>query len=129
MYRTARQVGQHGEAHARTFLEERGYRILATNYRCPHGEIDIVAADGNAVVFVEVRTRRSRAYGPPEESLTAAKRHRLVATAEHYLQRHALTPTWRIDVVAMEVDARGAVRRMVQVTDAVTGDDLGNPVA
>ena len=73
------ETGRRGEAYARRMMEERGYRILATNYRSPHGEIDIVAADGRGIVFVEVRARRSRAYGPPEESLTPAKRRHLVA--------------------------------------------------
>ena len=118
------ETGRRGEAYARRMMEERGYRILATNYRSPHGEIDIVAADGRGIVFVEVRARRSRAYGPPEESLTPAKRRHLVATAEHYVGACGVTGPWRIDLIAVEMDGRGVVRRASVVENAVTGDDL-----
>ena len=59
-------------------LERRGYVIRQRNYRCPVGEMDIVAEDGDCLVFVEVRTRRGREYSTPEESITAAKQVKLV---------------------------------------------------
>lgn len=128
MTESKQETGRRGEAHARRLLEERGYRIVATNYRSPHGEIDIVAADGRGIVFVEVRARRSRAFGPPEESLTPAKRRHLIATAEHYIGKHGLAGPWRIDLVALELDGRGGVRRASVVENAVTGDDIdGRP--
>ena len=55
------------------FLQEKGYRLLDANYRCRWGEVDIVAQEGDELVFVEVRTRRGTQYGTPEESVTAAK--------------------------------------------------------
>ena len=63
------------------FLQEKGYRLLDANYRCRWGEVDIVAQEGDELVFVEVRTRRGVEYGTPEESVTAAKSRRLIATA------------------------------------------------
>ena len=63
------------------FLQEKGCRLLDANYRCRWGEVDIVAQEGDELVFVEVRTRRGAEYGTPEESVTAAKSRRLIATA------------------------------------------------
>ena len=63
------------------FLQEKGYRLLDANYRCRWGEVDIVAQEGDELVLVGVRTRRGAEYGTPEESVTAAKARRLIATA------------------------------------------------
>ena len=63
------------------FLQEKGYRLLDANYRCRWGEVDIVAQEGDELVFVEVLTRRGAEYGTPEKSVTAAKARRLIATA------------------------------------------------
>ncbi len=64
------RLGRWGEGVAATHLEAHGYTILARNWRCAAGEIDLVARDGETLVFVEVKTRRGRAYGAPEEALT-----------------------------------------------------------
>ena len=117
-------LGQTGEAIARAHLEERGYSVLATNYRCPWGEVDIVTEKGDEIIFVEVRTRRSRTFGSPEESVTASKRQRLVSTAYHYLQEHDLSLSWRIDLVAIQIDAKGAVQRLSHLENIVSEDEL-----
>ncbi len=100
-------------------------RALATNYRTPEGEIDLVAADGDTIVFVEVKLRRGRSFGTPEEALTRAKRRKLLANAFAYLQEHGLdddmTP-WRIDLVAIELDRSGKLLRLEHYPHAVTGD-------
>ena len=89
-----------------------------------------MASQGGVLVFVEVRTRRGESFGSPEESITPRKREHLVlATAQHYLQEHGVEPHWRIDLVAIEADGRGAVRRIQQVENAVTTDDLPSPEA
>ena len=75
------RLGNWGEGVAGRFLQEKGYRLLDANYRCRWGEVDIVAQEGDELVFVEVRTRRGAEYGTPEESVTAAKSRRLIATA------------------------------------------------
>jgi len=68
-----RDTGILGEKLARGFIEKQGYHIHETNYRCPEGEINIVAGDGDCLVFVEVRTKRSLEFGTPEESITPAR--------------------------------------------------------
>ena len=99
------RVGKLGEELAGRFLRERGYQILTTNYRCRQGEVDIVAKDGEEVVFVEVRTRRSQSFGTPQESLTRPKVRRLVATCQDYLQGYGGADTnWRIDLVSVRLD-------------------------
>ena len=115
------RLGALGEGAARGYLERTGFAVLDTNYRCPHGEVDIVARDGDAVVFVEVRTRRGGSFGTPEESVTAGKARRLIATAQSYLQtREGLPPHWRIDLVAVDVDSQGRIARIERTENAVT---------
>lgn len=120
------RLGALGERAARGYLERAGLTVLDTNFRCPHGEIDIVARNAEEVVFVEVRTRRGRDFGSPEESITAAKARRLIATAQTYLQsRDDLPPDWRIDLVAVDVDSRGRIARIERTENAVTGGHGG----
>ena len=115
-----RDTGILGEKLARDFLGKNGYHILETNYRCPAGEIDIIARYEDTLVFVEVRTKRSLQFGSPEESITPTKAARLKAVAAHYGQnRDNLPPSWRIDVVAIELDANGRVSRIELIENAV----------
>ena len=117
------RLGALGERAARGHLERAGLTVLETNYRCPHGEIDIVARDSDAVVFVEVRTRKGGNFGTPEESITAGKARRLIAAAQTYLQsREGLPSHWRIDLVAVEVDSQGRIARIERTENAVTGE-------
>ena len=107
-----RATGAAGEQAAVAFLQARGYRILARNWRCARGELDIIAQDGREMVFIEVRTKRGLAFGSAEESITATKRRRLVNLAGLYLDqlRDAGLPwpgPWRIDVIAVQIDGRG----------------------
>lgn len=97
--------GAQAEERARTHLERAGLRLIARNYRCPRGEIDLVMADGEALVFVEVRFRASRAFGSAAESIDARKRARLIAAAGHYLLTHPADRPCRFDVVAADGDA------------------------
>ena len=107
------RTGARGEKFAGEYLTSRGYEIVETNFRCPWGEVDIVALDGNCLVFIEVRTRRrDSSYGAPEESLSKRKREKLVAAAETYVQSHPTQPTdWRIDLVAIHLDARAQCKK------------------
>ena len=114
-----RLLGQQGETLARQYLERKGYAFVQANYRCPHGEIDLIFRDGYCLVFVEVRTRRGRSLGTPEESVTARKRQKLQEVAETYRQQHEdLPPHWRIDVVAVEATSGGTFT-VRHVRDAV----------
>ena len=117
----ARRLGDGGEGHARRFLEAKGYVFVAANWRCPAGELDLVMRDGEEVVFVEVKTRRGEGMGRAEEAITPAKAGRLLTTGEWFL---AQTPDladaiWRVDLVAITLDRRGAVARLTHAVNAV----------
>ena len=115
-----RDTGILGEKLARDFLQKRGYRIWQTNYRCPEGEIDIVARHGDSLVFVEVRTKKSLGFGSPEESITPAKMNKLRSVAAHYQQTHDNLPSsWRIDVVAVELNQQDKISRIELIENAV----------
>lgn len=115
-----RGLGARGELIAAEHLRRRGYRLLATNWRTAAGEIDIIAQDGDTLVFVEVRTRRGTGFGSPEESVTAAKQARLIVLAEAYRQEHPEAPeAWRIDVVAVELTPQGRLERVDVLQNAV----------
>jgi putative endonuclease len=117
-----RAVGALGEKVAAGFLKKRGYRIIETNYRCRDGEIDIIARQGETLVFVEVRTKSSRDFGSPEESITAAKKARLRTLAARYAQEHDGLPLLqRIDVVSVELDRKGKLSRIELIENAVEG--------
>ena len=115
-----RDTGILGEKLANDFLKKRGYHILETNYRCPEGEIDIVAKHRDCLVFIEVRTKKSLEFGSPEESITPAKQERMRATASHYCQTHNDLPSLcQIDVVAVELDQKGKPLRIELIENAV----------
>jgi putative endonuclease len=101
-------LGQTGERLAAERLVQCGYRILERNFRCRYGEIDIVAEDGDDLVFVEVKTRRGVAYGLPEEAVTVRKQQKLIELALYYLDVRACSErSWRIDVVAVQLSSSG----------------------
>jgi len=107
------EIGRLGEEMAANFLKNKGFNIVETNYRCPEGEIDIVARQNKLLVFVEVRTKTSRLFGSPEESVTQVKKRRMIATAQYYLQSSCENPPqWRIDFIAVEMDATYKPRRI-----------------
>ena len=117
-----RDTGILGEKLAGDFLKKRGYRIIETNYRCPHGEIDIVAKHEDFLVFIEVRAKRSLAFGSPEQSITPSKMEKLRATAAHYRQNHDNLPDlWRIDMVAIELEQGDKPSRIELIQNAVGG--------
>ncbi len=116
------EVGKLGEKLALRHLKKRGYRILDRNFRCRRGEIDIVTTQKDYLVFVEVRTKTTAAFGTPEESITQTKKDHLIATALTYISEHQkLPPLWRIDVVAVELDQKGKSKRIEIIENAVGG--------
>jgi putative endonuclease len=120
-----RDLGAFGERVAAAHLEAKGYRIRARNFRCREGEIDIVAEDGDCLVFVEVRTRHGDALGTPAESVTVAKQRRLLTVAKAYLQQHNDVPAnQRIDVVAVEL-SRGRLLAVQHIESAIADRELG----
>ena len=100
----ARQIlGKTGEDLAVAALEARGYAIVERRYRTGRGEIDIIARDGDTIVFVEVKARESREFGSAAEAVTRAKQRQVVSMAVEYLARHRLNRCpCRFDVVAID---------------------------
>ena len=111
-------LGAWGEAQAAAYLQAKGYIILDRNARTPYGEIDLVTrqiftatdelnnreAEGlSMLVFVEVKTRRTKTFGYPEQSINQRKREHILASAQSYLQEHPeLVEDWRVDVIAIQ---------------------------
>ncbi len=120
-------TGRLGESLACQHLKSLGYTILDTNWRSSEGEIDVVARDGETIVFVEVKARTTRRFGLPEDAITRRKRRRLQQAGLAYLGAHELLDRpWRIDVVALELDRDGRPRRVEHYPDAVDGEGAGD---
>ncbi|MCL6450950.1 MAG: YraN family protein [Acetobacteraceae bacterium] len=119
--------GRRAEEAACRFLECQGYRVLARNFRCARGEIDVVAEAGergrSVIAFVEVKARRGTGFGSPEEAVGPGKRLRLLRAAHDYLERHchgagpATGPGLRFDLISVEVEP-GKRCRITHLTGA-----------
>ncbi len=110
------RIGLRAEIAAAAELGRQGYRIIGSNYRCRHGEIDLLAEDGDCLVFVEVRCKRTDTFGSPAESITLAKQRKLITTAQHYLEAHNQNDIpCRFDVVeVLEEDGRLVVKDILK---------------
>ncbi len=101
-----RIIGNRAESLACRFLEQRGMRLLARNFHCRRGEIDLVMQDGDSLVFVEVRYRKNVRFGRAAETVSRLKRSRIIHCAQYYLMTHK---NWnkpaRFDVVSIEGNA------------------------
>jgi putative endonuclease len=119
-----KELGALGEKIACRQLKRAGYKIVAANYRSPLGEIDLIARKKGCLVFVEVKCRHGNDFGVPEEAVTAAKRRKLIQVAEYYIQHESPKECdWRIDVVAVELDARDHQQRIAIIENAVLQDE------
>jgi putative endonuclease len=99
-----RTIGIDGEIAAVDYLRRIGYRILVQNYRSPPGEIDIVAEDGNSLVFIEVKTRSTSRFGTPQEAVDRKKQLKIARAALYYLSVHQIKrKDCRFDVVVVSV--------------------------
>jgi len=120
-----RALGRQGEALVAAQLVAWGWRLREANWRSAFGELDIVAEDGDVLVFVEVRTRRAgrggARFGTPEEGVGWDKLSRLVRLAEAYVTANAWAGPWRIDVVAVELDRAGGIVRLAHYPNATEG--------
>ncbi len=95
------RLGDEGEGLAIEFLHKKGYKILEQNYKTPVGEIDIIAADAETLVFIEVKTRKSIEFGMPFEAVNRVKKRKISNTALLYLKRFREIPSCRFDVVSI----------------------------
>lgn len=100
-----KSLGTHGEELAAKMIADKGYTILHRNFRCRFGEIDIVASDGDAVIFIEVKTRSNKKFGEAEEAVDLRKQKKIRQVAEYYLmQNHGLSQKCRFDVYSVYLD-------------------------
>lgn len=115
MSRTRQALGKAGEDLACQELQRRGYAILARRYRRRGGELDIIARDGQTLVFVEVKAREGLEFGSGGEAVTALKRRRMARVGEDYMMRHRLHGcACRFDVVSIEFQTDGPVIEIYQ---------------
>lgn len=110
-------LGIKGENLAVTFLKEKGYRIIARNYKTYIGEIDIIAQDGNTMVFIEVKTRADELFGQPFEAVNRKKRHKMKNVALLYMKRHERNLPVRFDVISIFYRENGK-KEIEHITDA-----------
>jgi putative endonuclease len=107
-----RALGARGETLAARWYEAHGYTVVSRNWRCRDGELDLVLAQGRALVFCEVKTRTSTAYGSPAEAVTRTKQLRLRRLAMRWLDEHEVRPS------AMRFDVAGVIGNNVEVIEA-----------
>ena len=112
-------VAKTGESLAVAHLKARGYKILARNYRAVRGEIDLVAQDGDCIVFVEVKTRRSLKFGAPQAAVTTQKQRQISKVALVYLQtENLLSASCRFDVIAVHLSPQLELLKLEQIESA-----------
>ena len=95
------ELGKWGEEIAATFVEKKGYEILQRDWKSGHHDLDIIATKGDTLVFVEVKTRRNRLYGNPEEAIDYKKRLALQSAINHYVKSHCAYANVRFDVISI----------------------------
>lgn len=125
MSEARRELGEAGEAAAQAFLRRRGVRILAANFRCRAGEIDLIGQDGETVVFAEVKTRLSLAFGPPGLAVHLRKQRQIVRAAEWFLAAKRLGDVpCRFDVLAVTFPEEDEAPHIEWVRDAFPAEGL-----
>lgn len=109
LFKNTTQQGNAAEKLAAKHLEKQGLKQITSQYRSKFGEIDLVMQDQDTLVFIEVRLRKNKQYGGAEASITSLKQHKIVMTAEYYLQQHGNAPC-RFDVILMDdLDANSII--------------------
>lgn len=112
-------LGKMGEKIAVKYLQSHDYKILTRNFRSKLGEIDIIAQEKETLVFVEVKTRWSKAFGPPEEAVTPWKIKSIIKTGDYFKMLHPELPeSLRIDVVAISLSPGGGVEEIKLIKNA-----------
>ncbi|MEN6321530.1 MAG: YraN family protein [Syntrophaceae bacterium] len=109
------RTGKHGEDIAAAYLKKRSYKIIERNYTCLFGEIDIVAKDGDTIVFVEVKSRKSENFGDPQVAVGLEKQKKMSRISLKYLEEKNLYPCdARFDVVAIKILPAGNTIELIQ---------------
>jgi putative endonuclease len=114
-----KKLGDWGESVAADFLEGKGYDVLHRQWRCAWGEMDLITSKDGALTFVEVKTRRGRGMGAPEQAITAQKASKLRRIALTYLGQNDLDVDWQIDMVAVELDRLDKIKRLEHIKNVV----------
>ncbi len=118
-----RETGSYGERVALDFLRQQGYRILEKNYRCCLGEIDFVAEEKRALVFIETKFRQNKTYGLPQEAVTYHKQKQIIRVALHYLKKNNLGKSRRLirfDVVSVSPEKIELIKNAFSVQPGYT---------
>lgn len=113
-------TGRRGEEEAYFYLRQRGYVMVARNFRSPRrqGEIDLIGWEGDVLCFIEVKTRSSREVMPAEAAVDHEKQHNLAAVAREYLRRVAGQPEFRFDIVSIYVESPAAAPQITLFKNA-----------
>src|SRR3972149_4828525 len=114
-----KDTGQDGEYIAAAYLEKEGYKILARNFHTRQGELDIVCQFNEELVFVEVKTRHNDKYGLPEESMTEAKKGKILLAAQYYLQQGSFSGPWRCDFIGIIMGDNDEVTEFTHIPNAI----------
>ena len=120
---THNDIGKMGEQLATDLLTQKGHTILARNWRHSRHEVDLISRDGAFVVFTEVKTRSTAAFGKPDEFLSEAQKKRLIAAANAFLEQHNLMDEARFDVVSVTLSDSGP--RLFHIRDAFYAAPFG----
>ncbi|MGB3305659.1 MAG: YraN family protein [Thermomicrobiales bacterium] len=117
-------LGAAGESHALRYLEAQGHRLVARNWHCRSGELDLVTLDGEILVFVEVKTRRGERAGRADDAVTGAKAARMLSAATWFLAEHPehQERVWRCDLIAIAVDAVSGSAKIRHYPNAIVSD-------
>lgn len=115
---TGKTIGQWGEERAAQMLAEKGFEILERNFHSRWGEIDIIAEDGEYLIFAEVKTRCSARFGTPAEAVTLSKQKKITQTAEVWLMEHPTEKQPRFDVIEVYASGMCCAEHIVHLTNA-----------
>jgi putative endonuclease len=102
MKKNTKTIGDRGEDKAVLELQKMGYKVVARNWRNRFGEVDVIAHDGDVLVFVEVKAKKNDFFGAPAEMITGRKLQKIIRTAENYVAETGYEGPWRIDAVLIE---------------------------
>lgn len=116
-------LGYIGESLAENWLRAKGFQVLAHNYRCKYGEIDLIVTHAEILIFVEVKTRTTSTFGPPQAAITYTKRSHLIKTALHFLNTSTKKhyKAWRHDLIAIRLNRNHKLQSLDHIKNIFDG--------